>query len=99
MIEKAEGLGLKFNAAYLNFFAPVFYSELKDSMTMAYKVMGRNIREIGAHQADGEAVHQSAVDRARDPKSAYRSENLQRYLDSGKIRIVDTTRIERGRQP
>ncbi|MGB0135548.1 DUF2235 domain-containing protein [Dokdonella sp.] len=99
MVEKAEGLGLKFNAAYLNFFAPVFYSELKDSMTMTYRAMGRNIREIGAHHDAGEAVHQSAVDRTRDANSSYRPENLQRYLDSGRVRVVDTTRIERGRQP
>ena len=99
MIEKAEGLGLKFNAAYLDFFAPVFHSELKDSMKMVYRAMGRNIREIGAYHDDGEAVHQSAVDRIGDPGCAYQPVNLQRYLDAGKVRIVDTTRIERGRAP
>lgn len=99
IIEKAEGLGLQFNSAYLNFFAPVYYSELKDSMTTAYRMMGRNIREIGAHLEHGEAVHRSAIDRFNDAKCAYRPENLKRHIDSGRIRIVDTTRIERGHKP
>ncbi|HMM68434.1 MAG TPA: DUF2235 domain-containing protein [Dokdonella sp.] len=99
MIEKAEGLGLQFNSAYLNFFAPVYYSELKDSMTAAYRMMGRNIREIGAHREHGEAVHRSAIDRFNDARCAYQPANLKRYVDGGQTRIVDTTRIERGHKP
>lgn len=99
VIEKAEALGLRFDANYLEFFAPVFYSELKDSMTVTYRAMGRNVREIGAHAADGESVHQSAVDRYNDAGCAYRPDNLKRYIDSGQARIVGTTRIERGRKP
>lgn len=99
VVEKAEALGLQFNTAYLNFFAPVYYSELKDSMTAAYRVMGRNIREIGKHRLHGEAVHQSALDRFNDARCAYQPSNLKAYIDSGEIRVVDTTRIERGHKP
>ena len=97
MVEQAEGLGLAFDASYLAFFAPVYGSELKDSMTAAYRVMGKHVRELGAHGADGEAVHQAAVDRLRDPRCGYKAPNLQRYLDGGQARIANTTRIERGR--
>ena len=97
MVEQAEQLGLQFDASYLAFFAPVYGSELKDSMTATYRVMGRHVRELGAHAAHGEAVHQAAVDRFRDARCNYRPANLAGYLDGGQARIVTTTRIERGR--
>jgi hypothetical protein len=61
--------------------------------------MGRNIREIGKHRLHGEAVHQSALDRFNDARCAYRPPNLKQYIDSGEVRVVDTTRIERGHKP
>lgn len=99
MIEKAEGLGLQFNSAYLNFFPPVYYSDLKDSMTMVYRAMGINVREIGAHLEHGEAIHQSALDRLGEASCNYRPDNLKRHVDSGKARVVTTTRIARGQKP
>ena len=68
-------------------------------MTAAYRVMGRNIREIGKHRLHGEAVHQSALDRFKDDRCAYQPSNLKAYIDSGEVRVVDTTRIERGHKP
>ena len=96
MIEKAEGLGVQFETDYLKFFAPVYHSVLQDSMTMTYRLMGRNIRELGAHREHGEAVHQSALDRLNDSKCDYQPANLKQYADSPDVRVADTGRIERG---
>jgi len=49
MIEKAEGLGLVFGNQFLAHYRPCFDSELHDSMTTMYKLMGPIIRLIGAH--------------------------------------------------
>jgi len=59
MVEKAEGLGLEFDSAFLANYLPCFNSVLNDSMTPIYRVMGPYVRFIGAHRSDGEAVHQS----------------------------------------
>jgi len=70
---------------------------LNDSMTAMYKVMGPNVRVLGRHAADGEAVHQSAIDRRRLPECQYAPENLDAVLENGgKVRVVDTTRVARG---
>ena len=67
IVEKAEGLGLEFDKAYLAHYLPCFNSVLNDSMTAMYKVMGPNVRTLGRHVADGEVIHQSAIDRSASP--------------------------------
>jgi hypothetical protein len=95
--EKAERLGLEFDAAYLTHFRPCFNSVLKDSMTAMYKVMGPRSRTLGEHAADGEAVHQSAIDRKNLPACVYDPPNLRTYLaKTGAAQAVNTTRVPRG---
>jgi hypothetical protein len=97
MVEKAENLGLEFDKPYLAHFLPCFNSVLNDSMTAMYKMMGPNVRTLGQHAADGEAVHQSAIDRKRLPECQYAPKNLETVLtNGGMLKVVNTTRIARG---
>jgi uncharacterized protein (DUF2235 family) len=97
IVEKAENLGLEFNTAYLAHYLPCFNSNLNDSMTTMYKMLGPNVRTVGKHAADGEAVHQSAIDRRNLAECHYAPDNLKAVLtNGGTVRIVTTKRIARG---
>jgi hypothetical protein len=96
VVEKAERLGLEFDAAYLAHFQACFNSVLKDSMTVMYKVMGPRARTLGEHGGDGEAVHRSAIDRRNLPACAYDPPNLKAYMANAAPQVVDTIRIPRG---
>ena len=99
IVQQAEALGLDFDPAYLGFFVPCFNSRLHDSMTLVYRAMGPNERPIGKHLADGEVVHQSAIDRMGHAASAYQPKNLQALMSTGPAATpatVTTTRIARG---
>lgn len=96
IIEKAEALGLAVDQSYLEFFRPCFNSKLHDSMSLRYRVMGEHIRPIGQHAADGEIVHQAAIDR-RNLFADYRSGNLEQYvIRGGATAFAQTLRCERG---
>jgi uncharacterized protein (DUF2235 family) len=96
IVEQAERLGLQTDAGYLSHFLPCFNSVLNDSMTMMYRLMGPNVRAIGAHAQDGESVHQSAVDRRNLAECHYAPANLPGTLPAGALGLVDTHRIARG---
>ena len=96
IVEQAEGLGLEIDKPFLQFYRPCFNSDLRDSMTFKYKVMGAHVRPIGEHAADGEFVHMSAIDRLNLPECAYDPENLRAYVARGVPQVVDTTRVPRG---
>jgi|SRR5271165_1060149 len=98
IVEKAEGLGLEFDSSFLGHYLPCFNSALMDSMTVMYRTMGRYVRKIGDQPADGETVHQSALDRMNLPACRYAPSNLQAYLDTAgtKAQSVNTTRMARG---
>jgi len=51
------------------------------------------VRPVGRQLADGEAVHQSALDRMKLEKCQYAPQNL---ASAGTVKAVDTTRIARG---
>jgi hypothetical protein len=91
IIGHAEQLGLEVDTAYLAHFLPCFNSVLNDSMTITYKVMGENVRRLGQHANDGEALHRSAIDRKNLLACAYDPPNLDLNLP-----VVDTTRLPRG---
>lgn len=74
---KARTLGLEIDVTYFKFFEPHFNSVLQNSMTAMYRLMGPYARPIGQHLADGEAVHQSALDRMADAACRYAPENLK----------------------
>src|SRR5271165_900789 len=103
LVEKAESLNLEFDKAFLEYFRPCFNSVLNDSMTTLYKAMGPYIRPIGNQLADGETVHQSALDRMHlpagplAPQGDYAPQNLKNYAGRvGTPPAANTTRIARG---
>jgi hypothetical protein len=97
IVEKAEALGLAFDGAYLAHFKPCFNSTMQDSMSTMYKVMGPHVRPIGQQRADGEQVHQSAIDRLNLPECGYSPENLKEFLAvAGALKTSNTKRIARG---
>ena len=97
MVEKAENLGLELDRSYLAHYTPCFNSVLNDSMTAMYKVMGPSVRTLGQNAANGEAVHQSAIDRRRLEECGYKPENLETVLaNAATMKVVNTTRIARG---
>ncbi|HJQ59506.1 MAG TPA: DUF2235 domain-containing protein [Vineibacter sp.] len=101
MVEKAEGLGLVVDSDYLAPFEPHFEAKLHDSMSLKYRLMGGpQARTIGQHRADGEYLHQSAVDRWNHAPSAYRPDNLAPFVGgAGALPVAQTTRIARGPRP
>jgi uncharacterized protein (DUF2235 family) len=98
VVEKAEALGLEFDRAFLAYFVPCFNSLMQDSMTPMYRVFGSLIRPIGQHPADGEEIHQSAIDRVKLAECNYKPSNLGAYLDvrGASAMVCNTSRIPRG---
>ena len=79
MLNKAHGCGLAFDQRYLrDVMAENSKVRLHNSFSKPYKLLGKNIREIGVTNHD-EALHPS-VRRHYGDNSRYRPENLIRYL-------------------
>jgi uncharacterized protein (DUF2235 family) len=92
-----SNVGLEFDETYLHFFTPCFNSVLQDSMTPMYKALGAYIRPIGDHLADGESIHQSAVDRRKLADCNYQAANLGAFLSkTNPIPLAGTTRVPTG---
>jgi len=91
VVEKAEALGLAFDKSFLSKYMPCFNSEIRDSMTFKYRVMGEHIREIGNYAEHGEAIHAASINRRDLPQCKYAPQNLDERLP-----VVDTSRIDRG---
>jgi len=97
IVEKAEGLGLEFDSAYLGHFTPCFNSVLQDSMTTTYRALGEYVRPIGKQAADGEVLHKSALDRRKLAECDYHPANLEEFLASGAaLTPASTTRVPTG---
>lgn len=98
LIEKAEAHGVEFDVNYLTHFRPCFNSNLNDSMTLMYGLLGHYQRPIGQHRDDGEQIHQSVLDRIKLAALNYAPTNLPAALCNGAqaLPIVNTRRIARG---
>lgn len=97
IVEKAEGLGLEFDSAFLTHYRACFNSVLRDSMGVKYRLLGEFRRPVGEHAVDGEAIHQSAIDRVAHADSKYGPENLARArAATAAVPVVTTTRCPRG---
>jgi uncharacterized protein (DUF2235 family) len=97
VIEQAEAFGLEVDSAYLDNFRACFNSDKYDSMTPVYRMLGSFVRPLGEHPADGEAIHQSAIDRLGWAACAYEPPNLKAYLSAnGQPFVVNTRRVTRG---
>jgi uncharacterized protein (DUF2235 family) len=96
IVEKAERLGLAVDSSFLDHYTPCFNSVLNDSMTTAYRLLGSYLRPVGKALADGESVHQSAVDRKNLADCKYSPENLTEAMQGQSPPVAKTTRIQRG---
>lgn len=96
IVEKAEQLGLEFDAAYLEHYLPCFNSVLNDSMTTMYRAMGPVVRAIGEQTGGEEAVHRTALDRMKLAECKYSPQNLRDCLTKRPLPEENTRRIERG---
>jgi uncharacterized protein (DUF2235 family) len=97
MVEKAEGLGLEFDNAFLQHYRPCFNSVLHDSMSTMYRAMGQLVRPLGQNGSSGEVVHQSALDRLKLAVTDYHPANLGAFVQTaGMTTTCNTTRVPRG---
>jgi uncharacterized protein (DUF2235 family) len=97
MAEKAEGLGLGLDRAYLAHFTPCFNSKLHDSMTAFYRALIPITRTIGGQPSDGEAIHESAIDRMNLAQCAYQPKNLEACLaQTPTFATASTAAVPRG---
>jgi uncharacterized protein (DUF2235 family) len=93
LVERAERLGLAVDSAYLQHFTPCFNSTLFDSMTVMYRLLGTNLRKIGAQANASEVLHQAVLDRMAYSSSSYAPANLKPIPP---LPVVNTSRIPRG---
>jgi len=97
LVEKAEGLGLEFDDTFLANYRPCFNSTLHDSMSTKYRLLGSFVRPIGRQVGDGEAIHQSALDRLNYAQAGYKPVNLSSYLSTvSPVQTCNTRRVARG---
>lgn len=96
MVEKAEGLGLAFDDAYMAHFLPCFNSTLHDSSSWFYKLIGEVVRQTGRHREHGECLHRSVIDRMAHAPSAYAPPNVPATGGPVTLPVADTGRIPRG---
>jgi uncharacterized protein (DUF2235 family) len=107
IVEKAESFGLEFDSTYLAPFLPCFNSKRHESMTFKFRLLGALLREVGEHLADGEIIHQTAMDRRAyyngssrpEPwaETRYAPDNLEAFLAKSKpTQFANTTRVARG---
>lgn len=96
IVEQAEQLGLEVDSRYLSYFHNCFNSELDESMTPFYRVLGEHVRPIGVHGPD-ERLHRATVDRNALVACAYAPKNLTDYLGHNPgAPIYETTRVSCG---
>lgn len=91
IVEKAEALGLEFDAAFLEKYKPCFNSTLNDSMAWYYQAQ---IRQITPSPGDGQCLHQSVLDRMALPAMKYAPTNVNATTRA--LPVVNTRRILRG---
>ncbi len=79
--DKARGLNLELDDAYLAHFEPHFEAKQHESMSIKYRIFGIHDRPIGQYLQHGEFVHQAALDRWLR-YADYRPVKLREYLES-----------------
>lgn len=80
MKKKAETLGLYFDEEFTKHYKPYFGHELRNSLSLWYRLLGTSQREIGMKENANETVHNSAFLRFRE-RSNYRPKNLINYME------------------
>ena len=77
--DKAHDLGLEFDETFLAHYRPWYKHELRDSMTLMYRILIPISRPIGMTERANESVHPSAIKRFEEVAD-YKPSNLADYL-------------------
>ena len=96
IVEQAEHAGLEVDPHYLAPFRPCFNSVLNESRTGVYRLARPLTRKVGALVADGEFIHQSALDRRALAACNYSPVNLPANVPTASLAVINTTRVPRG---
>ncbi len=75
IIAKAKNLGLQFDNEYLSYYVGFSDSELRESMTLKYRVLGEHIRPITQNDDSNQMVDSSVYDRIKKLDD-YKPENI-----------------------
>lgn len=90
MAVKAMSAGLELDRRYLAMrVEPDCHGELRDSMTLLYRVVPRHVRQIGLPHALNERIHRSAINRMRHATNNYRPANLLQAVEVKKVPETD----------
>lgn len=76
IIEKAKTLGLQFDTEYLSYYVGFSDSELRESMTLKYRILGEHIRTITQNDDSNQVIDSSVYDRIKKLDN-YKPENIQ----------------------
>lgn len=74
--DKAVSLGLGVDEKFLSFYRPWFGDELRNSMTWLYRLLGRQLRPVGAGHNTHEIVDESVRRRQQHAEGGYHPANI-----------------------
>lgn len=77
LIDKAEGAGLCFNAPPLITKTDKDKDELRNSLSLLYRLLGAGWRPVSPGSEDNQTIDDSVWERMKDPSKKYRPKNLQ----------------------
>jgi uncharacterized protein (DUF2235 family) len=90
MARKAQACDLALDQDYIKqHIDPKYTGELRNSMTLLYRVFGRGDRAIGTKPEYKEKVHKSAIDRMKSANLKYGPQNLISYQKSPKFELAE----------
>ncbi len=80
LVDKAEEQGLEFDREFLAHYKPWHGHELRDSMSIMYRVLVPKLRKIGSTSRGNESVHPLAIKRLEEIAD-YKPKNLIEYRE------------------
>lgn len=75
IVDRAKERGVSFDEDYLDFYQPYFGDELRDSMTIKYRLLGKHKRKIRLNTPANQVVDESVYKRIDD--GGYHPKNVQ----------------------
>lgn len=75
MVAKAQQCGLEFDQSYLSFYGGNIKTQIRDSMSFKYRLLGKKLRKIDLQDGSRQVIDQSVFDKiSQDP--SYRPKNV-----------------------
>ena len=75
MVDKAAAIGLSWDVGYLKFYQGKFSDELRDSMSLKYRLLGEHLRKISLGGKSCEVIDDSVYKRI-DGVANYNPDNV-----------------------